>query len=70
MSREMLIAEQMLALAALIERWAEALPRGHGRGSEPWDVSWTASMKRRWPWPSSCARCPHASYRCARSESR
>lgn len=38
MSRETSEAEQMLALADLLERWAEALPRGHVQGSERWDV--------------------------------
>jgi chloramphenicol 3-O-phosphotransferase len=31
-------AAQMLALADLLEKWAEALPRGHVQGSEGWDV--------------------------------
>ena len=31
-------AEQMMALADLLEGWAEALPRGHVQGSERWDV--------------------------------
>ena len=38
MSREMSKVEQMLALADLLEGWADALPRGHVQGSERWDV--------------------------------
>jgi aminoglycoside phosphotransferase len=37
-SREISKAAQLLALADLLERWAEALPRGHVQGSERWDV--------------------------------